>query len=117
MENAIEIKSRYGLKLSVGKPVVGPFWSWEKLGTYVNVTTNFEPLSQAILLLEIRACKSIEYLSNVAYYGDSLGGFSARITEKATFDSFLADLRQCINEDDERRRLDQTEDIGENGKH
>lgn len=106
MENSLEIKSRHGLIMHVGKLIQGSKWSVEQPGTYVNVTTFFEPLAQPILILEINACKSVRYLSNVAYYGLSIGGFSAKLKESTTLDDFIADLMHCIKQDDERRDLD-----------
>lgn len=82
--------------MDVGKPL-GPSWSKEEFGTYVNVTTYFEPLEHPILILEIRACNSVAYLSNVAFYGESLGGFSARLKESASYDDFLVDLQICVD--------------------
>lgn len=109
MENKIELISRHGLKMDVGKLTTGKTWSNEKSGRYVNVTTYFEPLGHVILMLEIKDSPSVHYLSNVAYYGDSLGGFSAKLKESASYDDFLSDLTSRIKELDARMDLEATQ--------
>lgn len=106
MESKIELISKQGLKMDIGKLTTGKTWSNEKSGRYINVTTYFEPLGQSILMLEIRASPSVQYLSNVAYYGDSLGGFSAKLKESASYDDFLLDLTSCVKAMDARLDLD-----------
>lgn len=51
----------------------------------VNVMTNFEPLSQAIFLLELKASDVVFQITNVAYYGpDDGGGLSVLLAKGKT---------------------------------
>jgi len=59
---------------------------------FVNVFTNFKPLDQAVFLLELDGQDIVDYISNVAYYGDSAGGLSVKLKPGVT----EKDLQICL---------------------
>jgi hypothetical protein len=88
MEPTIEIKSG-NLCCKMGRQANG----------FVNVFTNFAPLSRVIIVLELEEALSIEYISNVANYGDGTGGLSVKLKEGKTEKDFEEDLRYCLGKE------------------
>lgn len=81
MENIIELTSG-SLRCKIGKAMNG----------FVNVATYFRPLNMPILLLELEDSESVEYLSNVAYYGENLGALAVKLKDGKNED----DLQKCL---------------------
>ena len=51
----------------------------------VNVSTNFKPLDHSVMILELDSSPEVEYISNIAYYGDGVGvgGLSVKLAPAA----------------------------------
>lgn len=86
-----EINVGQALHCTIGQPRDG----------YVNIATHFRPLNAIILLLELDASPSVEYVSNAAYYGDSMGGISVKLKEGKTVEHLIEDLQRAIDLDEE----------------
>lgn len=64
---------------------------------FVNVFTNFKPLSQAVFLLELDSSDIVDYLSNVAFYGDHSGGLSVKLKPGTTEKDLQTLLQELLN--------------------
>jgi len=88
MEPTVEIKSGK-LCCKMGRQANG----------FVNVFTNFAPLSRIIIVLELDESPSVEYISNVANYGDGTGGLSVKLKAGMTEKNLEEDLRYCLGKE------------------
>lgn len=86
MKNAIKIE-RDKYKISIGKPQDG----------YISLITYFKPLDATIFLLELESTESVDYLSNVAYYGEDLGGISIKLNQGKTLEDMVTDIMIALD--------------------
>lgn len=82
-----------GLRCEVGRIKVSELADSD--GLYINIMTHFEPLSVPTFLLELRTSPSVEYLSNIAFYGQ-LGGIGVKLKHGVTHEQIVRDIKRSF---------------------
>ena len=100
----IELKSRHGLRLEITKLEHGTNKNGSPV-VFANSITYFDPLQHILLLADINSLESVDMVRNVAYYGEGLGGISLVVADGFSFDNLIADLQQCLDDEEELNHL------------
>ena len=86
MKNAITLE-RGEYKIDIGKPSAGN----------LNLITHFKPLGLPIFLCELEDCKTVDYLANIAFYGEGLGGISIKLQSGALLEDVVGDIMNALD--------------------
>jgi hypothetical protein len=60
----------------------------------VNVFTNFDPITNTLILRQISVCTAVDAVTNAANYGDGTGGLAIKL--KADVDEYF--LQRCFEQ-------------------